>query len=254
MKIYTIESGSVQKGALVSERKLSSVDVKVWFLEIGEEGRGRRLERVLVDPEIVTWDMEEKKYTVFKNVHEGKESLQLYYSEYENGLLLEEIKKDPTKWVRTSTEQDEKNGNFRYETSLTIRVRNRIETASFGLSKSGKTKLVKGTGYDSDQMLGVFRTKIGYRGGNGHGILENGEIKPIPAEWIVTSGVIAQGGAGAMGSGSQPIIKIPKPTCFVTSYSGRLYGGDEEHFYIWDGNELKGGFTKDEFNAYQDQL
>ena len=63
------------------------------------------------------------------------------------------------------------------------------------------------------------------------------DFKPFPGK-ILTRGVIAQGGAGRMGSGDQIISLIPKDTVWRTRYYGRLYGAANHHYHIWNGDKL----------------
>lgn len=51
-------------------------------------------------------------------------------------------------------------------------------------------------------------------------------------------GIIAQGEAGRMGSGSQIIAVMPADTVFRTGYSGRLYGDPAEHYYIFRDRQI----------------
>jgi len=66
---------------------------------------------------------------------------------------------------------------------------------------------------------------------------ERVQYRDFPGE-ILVKGMIAQGAAGGMGSGTQMIALIPKGIWFRTGYSGRLYGGPSSHYYIWDGQEM----------------
>lgn len=123
--------------------------------------------------------------------------------------------------------------------------------AETGTSQSGKPKLVARDSGSDEKIIGVFRTKIGFRGGNSHTGDRNGTeeyddfgstktrntFAPFPGEKIV-EGRIAQGDAGGMGSGEQFVAILPKDVWFRTSYSGRLYGAPGSHYYKWDGVNL----------------
>lgn len=145
-----------------------------------------------------------------------------------------------------------------------------------GQSKAGKPILIaRDEATDDSQIVVVFRTQIGFRGGNNHSGdstgrwqvyvnsslydkrdlsyaeavahcrehgLEETRIKPdkhlpFPGEMLV-EGAIAQGQAGGMGSGAQLVAILPRDTWFRTSYSGRLYGSPAAHYYRWDGTQL----------------
>ncbi len=129
----------------------------------------------------------------------------------------------------------------------------KINFADLTTTKAGKSKLIaKETTDETEKIVVVFLTKIGFRGGNSHtgdrsGKNENGDIifSDFPGE-IIASGTIAQGTAGRMGSGDQLVAIIPKDVIFRTSYSGRLYGSPSSHYYKWDGEKILGGFTWDE--------
>jgi len=128
----------------------------------------------------------------------------------------------------------------------------RISSAEVGTTKAGKPKLYArtGEGVDADDaVICVFRTHIGFRGGNSHTGDRTGEIEkdaygderitflPFPGETLV-SGHIAQGTAGRMGGGQQLVATMPKGVVFRTGYSGRLYGAPAAHYYLWNGEQL----------------
>ena len=67
------------------------------------------------------------------------------------------------------------------------------------------------------------------------------ESKLIFSSWpgkAIVDGIIAQGDAGAMGSGKQLICLMPKDVVFRTYYEGRLYGREPEHYYVFDGETV----------------
>jgi len=114
-----------------------------------------------------------------------------------------------------------------------------VFSAEVGSTKKGEPKLLESPNGSEAAAIFVFRTKIGFRGGNSHTGDENGDdgYLPFPGK-IISRGVIAQGDAGRMGDGDQLIAIIPKGIVFRTAYSGRLYGGPSQHFYVWDGEEV----------------
>ena len=126
-----------------------------------------------------------------------------------------------------------------------------ISFAQVGQTKAGKPKLFQTKGADTtEKCICVFRTQIGFRGGNSHtGDRDGGMVRdywgaerptfyPFPGE-VLCEGIIAQGAAGRMGSGSQLVAIMPAGTVFRTGYSGRLYGKPDEHYYIYmDGQIL----------------
>lgn len=205
-KIFTIKSGEVEQGAVVEKFTISE-DVTIPAILVGERGRGRSLAvlPVQLSPE--------------------------QYSE----------------WRETESV--------------------RIFHAGIGVTRSGRAKLIVNstTDIDTGKIICVFYTKIGFRGSNYHtgdqiyqckdcGLSESSlghiDICPkcssrsfqqtydiFPGE-ILVKGIIAQGAAGRMGSGEQLVSVIPKDKVFRTAYSGRLYGADDEHFYLWNGETL----------------
>lgn len=125
-----------------------------------------------------------------------------------------------------------------------------IHSAKVGETRAGKPKLIETSGItDTEKCICVFRTMIGFRGGNSHtGDRDGGTEKnywgveyptfhPFPGE-ILCEGVIAQGGAGRMGSGEQLVAIMPANTVFRTGYSGRLYGAPSAHYYLYKDGEI----------------
>lgn len=121
----------------------------------------------------------------------------------------------------------------------------RIFHAVMGQTQNGRPKLiVADEDDDNETTLIVFRTTIGYRGGNAHTgdrspewTQEEPVFLPFPGE-VLARGTVAQGGAGRMGSGSQLIAIVPKGMVFRTAYSGRLYGEPSAHYYLFDGQNI----------------
>jgi hypothetical protein len=125
-----------------------------------------------------------------------------------------------------------------------------IRFAEVGTTKAGKPKLFQAECADAtEKCICVFRTRIGYRGGNSHTGDRDGGTKrdywgaerptfhPFPGE-ILSEGIIAQGAAGRMGSGSQLVAIMPADIVFRTGYSGRLYGAPAAHYYIFRDGQL----------------
>jgi len=125
-----------------------------------------------------------------------------------------------------------------------------IRFAKVGTTKAGKPKLFQTKDVDTtEKCICVFRTDIGYRGGNSHtGDRDGGTKKgywgedlptfhPFPGE-ILCEGVIAQGDAGRMGSGEQLVAILPADTVFRTGYSGRLYGAPSAHYYVYRDGQI----------------
>jgi len=114
-----------------------------------------------------------------------------------------------------------------------------IHSATLGTTKTGRPKLFQIENTDTtDRCICVFRTKIGFRGGNSHtGDRLGDEFLPFPGE-VLCEGIIAQGTAGRMGSGSQIVAAMPAGVVFRTAYRGRLYGAPDSHYYIFRDGQL----------------
>lgn len=128
-----------------------------------------------------------------------------------------------------------------------------IHSAQVGATKAGKPKLFQAEDTDTiDRCICVFRTKIGFRGGNSHtgdrlSDLSD-EFHPFPGE-VLCEGIIAQGAAGRMGSGKQLVAVIPAGIVFRTGYSGRLYGAPSSHYYVYrDGQILSATWKEREIS------
>jgi hypothetical protein len=128
-----------------------------------------------------------------------------------------------------------------------------VRFASIGETKTGKPKLFNAqSASEKDKILIVFKTPIGFRGGNSHmgdkigeetqkNVWGDEELQPIydkfPGE-ILVEGVIADGDAGRMGSGKQIVALVPKNKVFRIGYTGRRYGAPHAHYGVWDGVRL----------------
>jgi hypothetical protein len=190
MKIFTIESGKVTEGALVETFRLSTAEVEIPAILIGEEGRGRKL---------------------------GVFPVQLLPSSYEKWKKGEDIV---------------------------------IFSAEVGETRAGKPKLVETSGIaNASFCICIFRTMIGFRGGNSHTGDRDGGMErdywgteqptfhPFPGE-VLCEGEIAQGAAGRMGYGDQIIAVMPENVVFRTAYHGRLYGAPGAHYYIFRDGQI----------------
>jgi len=230
MKIFTVENGKVTEGVRVDSFTLKGAGVTIPAVTIGEKGRGREL-----------------------------------------GVLPVQLLPDSYK------EWQEKGCVY-------------IHSAKIGTTKAGKPKLFQTEKADTtDKCICVFRTEIGFRGGNSHtgdrkeeywvrewytsfpesvpekerytreeveaivaaitppekkgiwrwdaGFERKIEFHPFPGE-IICEGIIAQGDAGRMGSGSQLVAVMPENIVFRTGYSGRLYGAPGAYYYIYRDGQI----------------
>jgi len=98
-----------------------------------------------------------------------------------------------------------------------------IVAARIGQTRSGRPKLLAAPSAENhDHAIVVFRTSIGFRGGNFH----EGEFHPL------ASGTIAQGLAGRMGVGRQHVALLAAGQVIKVRRYGRLYGAPPEHHYM----------------------
>jgi hypothetical protein len=246
-KIFTVESGSVSEGAKIANLHLKGANIDIAAILVGEEGRGRRQEAMPVDRPPMVPCPERNKDT------------------YESGEKCSKCGAQlgaPTKgqWSETRKHPD---------SGLVV---GNLMFADIGQTKAGKPKFFsKDSATTDEKIVVVFRTKMGFRGGNNHtgdragwkcskyGCDATGEepIAPeicpkcgstgydgpkhffaeFPGQKLVC-GVIAEGDAGRMGSGEQLIAVMPKGVVFRTTYSGRLYGSPAAHYYMWNGEKL----------------
>lgn len=124
-----------------------------------------------------------------------------------------------------------------------------ITSASVGKTKSGNPKLLQAeeTEEKTKNWLVVFRTPIGFRGSNSHAgdvndkswTEEEKEKYDQPKSQhcldfpgtILTTGIIAEGDAGRMGSGEQLICTVPVGSIVRVGYGGRRYSSPTAHYY-----------------------
>jgi hypothetical protein len=125
-----------------------------------------------------------------------------------------------------------------------------LMAASVAETRAGKPKLIAVEKHTStEKCICVFRTKIGFRGGNEHTGDRTGEVeedrwgkkvfvfRDFPGE-ILVEGRIAQGAAGGAGGGAQLVAVMPRDVWFRTGYRGRLYGKPRAHYYKFDGEKI----------------
>lgn len=153
-----------------------------------------------------------------------------------------------------------------------------MRCASVGRAKSGNPKLFWADAPTTDShIIAVLRTGLGFRGGNSHsgdrklvrcdyigktgygkcpacGLDREGSaphpetnpdgspclmprFEPVPGD-ILARGTVAQGGAGAMGSGEQLVILLPLNGVLRVQKTGRLYGEEGVHYFMWNGSSL----------------
>lgn len=106
-----------------------------------------------------------------------------------------------------------------------------VSFGRLGQTRSGKPKLIETETSEDSLLLLVFRSPIGFRGNNKHHL-------PPGAE-VVAEGIIAQGIAGRMGSGSQLIVRmLPDAGDIVVEIGGRRYGQPTRYTYRVENGEV----------------
>jgi hypothetical protein len=129
-----------------------------------------------------------------------------------------------------------------------------LTAASLGQTRASKPRLIPAdSATDHSAALVVFRTPIGFRGSNNHTGDRAGTdpatgkptgFLPFPGT-VLAQGIIAQGDAGHMGSGVQLVALVPRGSVFRVVLRGRLYGAPDAHYYVFDGQQIR-GMTWDE--------
>jgi predicted RNA-binding Zn-ribbon protein involved in translation (DUF1610 family) len=249
-RVFTVDSGAVSEGAKIETLHLKGANIDIPAVLVGEEGRGRKQEAMPVDrPPMVPCPMR------------GQEVWRSYGDVAGKCPLCGQ--------AMTNNPADERKMQWNHPDAGS--VPGTLMFAEVGTTKAGKPKFfTKGAPTTDDKIVVVFRTKMGFRGGNDHtgdrdgwkcascGEKGEGEVpKTCPkcgkesGSWSgperqfaafpgqkLVSGTIAEGAAGRMGAGEQMIAVMPKGVVFRTSYSGRLYGGPSAHYYVWNGEKL----------------
>lgn len=247
-RVFTVESGKVSEGARIDTLHLKGAGIDIPAIIIGEEGRGREQAAMPVaNPPSVPCPAR------------GTDPWTL---------------SDACEKCGTPLDSKKDGGSTRHHPDAGM-VTGRLLYAEVGQTKAGKPKFFgKPAPTTEDRIIVIFRTTMGFRGGNSHtgdrggwkctkygcdaageGAVEVPETCPkcgatggwdggpsiqfteFPGE-ILVSGHIAQGDAGRMGSGQQLVALIPRDIVFRTSYSGRRYGAPGSHYYVWNGEKL----------------
>lgn len=99
-----------------------------------------------------------------------------------------------------------------------------IKAVMIGKTRTGRPKLIEAReAEDNEHVVLVLRTPIGFRGYNDH------KFSDEPA--LLAEGRIAQGEAGAMGSGEQLIVVAPVGSTVTVEIGGRRYGAPKGYVY-----------------------
>lgn len=111
-----------------------------------------------------------------------------------------------------------------------------LMNASLGKTQAGKPKVfvMPENGHDKaypSHHIIVWLGHIGFRGSNSID-LPDGTI-------TLVEGIIAQGAAGRMGSGTQGVYMVPYPSKIKVHVGGRLYGAPSEYLYVIEENGIQ---------------
>lgn len=265
MRVFTVERGTVTNGAQIEPLLLKGAGISIPAVIVGEEGRGR--ERAVVpvaDAKMIPCPMrgQDLPYPTFQ----WGESHRAYC----NRCGVECDASTPNQLGGWRIIHPADAGEVAGEPLLFAEV---------GRTRAGKPKFfAKEKATTDEHVIVVFRTPIGFRGGNSHtgdrigwqcsrcGFSGTEPVEACPqcraTGWdgpqlrfesfpgeIIAKGRIAQGAAGRMGGGDQMIAIMPKGVVFRTGYSGRLYGAPSAHYYVWNGEKLLSATWKEREEA-----
>lgn len=225
MKVFTIESGKVEEGAVVEAFHLQGAGVTIPAILVGEEGRGRELGVLPVE-----------LLAASRAVWEAKGQVEVELVE------LGQTKSGKLKLIEVSSpspSEDERRCIIVFRTNIGFRGYNEHSGdrsnvywvmniyAAWEHRRDGSQVKER---YSSEEMANSGRPPSDFE--------SRIFFSPFPGQWLVT-GRIAQGAAGRAGSGEQGVALMPEGVVFRTGYSGRLYGAPSEHYYIFkDGRIL----------------
>ncbi len=250
-KIFTIESGSVSVGATIEKLHLKGASIDIPAILIGEEGRGRERGVLPVgNPPMVPCPERFDQYI-------GGPRSEAAFQGNDPGPKPEKIPvcsscgESYSPWELYSFNEGKGGWKSSHPAEKGLVVE-KLLFAEVGETKAGKPKLFAKSVAESDEKaIVVFRTQIGFRGGNSHTGDRNGKeeyeewgekkTRIIYAEFpgeIIVKGYIAEGIAGRMGGGAQLVALMPKDVIFRTGYSGRLYGEPAAHYYVYNGEKI----------------
>jgi len=234
MKIFTVESGKVTEGVKVDSFTLKGAGITIPAIIVGEEGRGRKLGVLpvqLLPEQYKEWQEEGCTYIHFAEIGETKAG---------KPKLFQVEDADTTEKciciLRTMI-------GYRGGNSHTGDLKEEYWVpecfATFPESVPSKERYT----WEEVERYGREYLKARHPGedidGYSPDIAFNRMVSyhSFPGE-ILSSGVIAQGDAGGMGSGFQYVAIIPADVVFRTEYRGRLYGYPSEHYYIFRDGQL----------------
>jgi len=268
-KVFTARHRTVEDGAELKRFELDGAGVAIDAILVGEGGRGRKLGVLSVQGSgrtLCPHAGQKLNHRIYGAPDEvRKDKCQLCGT-------IEGWERDGEHRFHDGTTTPE----FQAVHPNTGSVPVRLMAAGVGKARSGKPKLFAASQANNNEAaIVIMRTGMGYRGGNSHtgdiigwecrcgakgAEVERPEKCPgcgkekdgghwdhdraitlIVAQFpgqVLAEGTIAQGDAGRMGHGQQYVVLMPKGVVFRTGFRGRLYGGPDAVYYVFDGERL----------------
>lgn len=261
-RIFTVAGREVTTGVVVDSIPLKGVDKTITAVVVGEEGRGRQ-RGVLPCPSAPLVPCPDQGREVYGGSGECSKC--------------------------QTTLPERKEGGYYVTHPVSGQIDGRLMSARVGKTQSGKPRLDRANGaVDDSSTIIVFRTPMGYRGGNQHtgpstgwkcskfgcggqgvGVApetcpECGEhyggwmggpryqFAEFPGE-VLAEGTIAEGAAGRMGSGRQMVAVVKKDAVFRV----RIFTDGRRPavvLYGWFDGEKVTVMTNQDYSLYLDSL
>jgi hypothetical protein len=238
MKIFTARRGEVSLGAKIEKYVLKGAGIEIPALLIGEEGRGRKLGALpakLLPEQYREWKEKGSVRIYTATIGETKSGKpKLFQTKAETRTDTTEaivVLRTPIGFRGSNDHTGDRSGNkwcilshhINNAKSLGIPIQDRYtrEEAEEYARKIAR-EFFPGE-YDRETARAFFEQYLYFH--------------PFPGRCL-TSGTIAQGDAGRMGSGQQTVAVIPAGVVFRTGYYGRRYGSPPSHYYVYRDGEL----------------
>ena len=223
MKVFELANGDVREGARLAKYS-PAADVNFPAILVGEEGRGRKLSILPVGGQIAESEgrYPDLRYATVGATRRGAPKLFLDGAEREDDKMCLVVFRSPIGF-RGSNEHT----GDRHDTPCPLRGTVVTPNWQGECPTCGLSMHVNVSGGVDEQHVN-HSPKYG----------ELMTFDEFPGT-ILVRGVIAQGDAGAMGSGEQLVAVIPTGVVFRAGYSGRLYGAPSAHYGRFDGRTLE---------------
>lgn len=229
MNIFTTVNGRVEAGAAVQAFTLSGGG-QIAAIIVGEDGRGRKQGVVPVDApvggRVMTAGVGQTKA--------GRPRLVVGGPETDRAIIVA----PEGMGFRGGNEftGDAQTVQFSLDYDARWRVASRRSELAEWLSRHGIDP--QATDYEVAHRLEGLRLEAADFGPTGETELERHfGFAPFPGTDL-TVGEIAEGQAGRAGHGWQRIFTIPAGVVWRVGYTGRLYGGPNNHYYLFTGETV----------------